>query len=428
MINQLLFGMLCLICSLIILEGINLRSKIFQFPFLMAATSISFVIPQAFALVNPSQTAFVVQEQAITRVLIMSCLCIGMCWVGYQLTLPRAWFESKITQLDSGRLTTVNIVYIAIGIGFGILVSAASATESLSGRSSGSITILIFFARLFANTGFAIALLGFFQNSRNLQNQILLCLASVTPFYWAFGLGRRTGLAMVILAFAIACYFFRRYTPPRIVIVLTIALSIFLIPFIGQQRGFTSDKWQDFERIEYTESIENIIEGDNSLELRNAALIMDAVAVTGRHEWGKGYWNALVFRYVPAQLLGRGFKDSLRFSSFNYEGLMYYLYQYRLPTGTTPTGIGDSFIQFDYFGCLFFAIMAIVYKWLWYRALHQNSMVAQIFYIVSCTYAMTSITHGTANFIPNMLLVIISLLPVILYAGIKKSNSVLSLR
>jgi hypothetical protein len=74
-----------------------------------------------------------------------------------------------------------------------------------------------------------------------------------------------------------------------------------------------------------------------------------------------------------------------------------------LPTGMTVTGIGDSFNQFGYFGCLFFAAVGYLFKTLWAAANRPNGTVAQILYIQVTTAAMRAATHQTIDFLPGFI-------------------------
>jgi hypothetical protein len=76
---------------------------------------------------------------------------------------------------------------------------------------------------------------------------------------------------------------------------------------------------------------------------------------------------------------------------------------YRVPPGSTVTGLGDSFNQFDYFGSLFFAAMAYLFKNLWTATKQPNGTVAQILYIQTTTSAMRALTHQTVDFLPGFI-------------------------
>ena len=76
---------------------------------------------------------------------------------------------------------------------------------------------------------------------------------------------------------------------------------------------------------------------------------------------------------------------------------------FAMPVGSTITGLGDSFNQFGYFGCLVFAGMAYLFKNLWTAANHPEGIGAQILYIQVMTTAMRALTHQTLDFLPGLI-------------------------
>src|SRR5205085_9302181 len=90
---------------------------------------------------------------------------------------------------------------------------------------------------------------------------------------------------------------------------------------------------------------------------------------------------------------------------------------YSNPTGSTVTGMGDSFQQFGYSGCLFFVALAIVFRSIWQVALQPNALFAQLLYMQSCTSAMRAVTHWTLDFLPGFLYSMIFLGAAMFYAG-----------
>ena len=109
-------------------------------------------------------------------------------------------------------------------------------------------------------------------------------------------------------------------------------------------------------------------------ELKNATVLIAATRESGAYEYGASYWNRIVFRFVPAQFVGESFKNSLMvggtqrdLGDFTEDEL-----GYRMPPGSTVTGIGDAFHEFSYLGCLFFAAMAYLFKDLWAAASQAN--------------------------------------------------------
>ena len=125
---------------------------------------------------------------------------------------------------------------------------------------------------------------------------------------------------------------------------------------------------------------------------------MDASVTTGRYGYGTGYWDNLVFQYFPGQIFGYGLKKALQFN-WGASHYLRYLYHYNVHNGTTFTGIGDAFVEFDYFGCLVFALIAFIFKNLWISANYQKSIFSSLLYIGLISPAMVGITHGTGRFL-----------------------------
>lgn len=155
------------------------------------------------------------------------------------------------------------------------------------------------------------------------------------------------------------------------------------------------------------------------LELRNAALIMEATWRYDLYQFGAGYWNQLVFRFVPAQLVGMDVKTGLMVSE-NLGGIDRFLSSrtYSVPVGSTPTGVGDAFLQLGWFGWLFFLVLGVISRALWEAAVQsRNAIVAQLMYILTMTSAMRAVTHQTIDYFPGLLYNAIALVTLVLYAG-----------
>ncbi|PPS42778.1 hypothetical protein B1A85_13790 [Chroococcidiopsis sp. TS-821] len=391
----------------------------------MGFTFTTFILPQAIALVDYPGAA---PERSIKQVLFMACLCIFMCWLGYKVPIPSSWLQKPVIHLNFKRLKMGAAVYVGIGLFFWSLVYSRPEAASLNQHWSGIITIYIFLAQLL-NIGFTILLLETIKKPTR-ANILLLTIAVFMPLYRAFFAGRRTSLSFIFFSVALSVYFVRKRCIPRVFFVFAIFAATLVLFNIAQYRSFlmTGD-WDLLRQINPIENLHSLINQNGkstTLELRNAALLIDSVNQNSQYEFGTGYWDTIVFRWLPAQFLGSDFKESLKFNfGINHQSAWYELYGYKYPTGSTTTGIGDSFAQFDYFGSLVFGIIAFFFKYLWHRSLYRQDYVAQIAYILLITSAMTAITHGTANFIPELLYYILFLLPLLLWSreNRKLSNS-----
>jgi hypothetical protein len=389
--------LLIAICLGLLSWGLIRLERIYQYPFFMGGIFVSFIAPQAIALINKPGP---VSQQALERVLLMSCLCAAMCWLGYQLPPSQNFIKKLDLVIDPKRFFQGGIVFVLIGFVSNLLISRLPDAAKESTQWTGVITIYVFFSSLIY-PGFTILLLSTLRRA-TVSKIILTACAAALPIQTIIFYGRRESTATFVLAIGLSLYFVRRFVPPRWVAVTLVILALFAIPLTGTYRTIAkTGKWEQLYQIKPLESLSAFVEEGEFLELRNAALLMDAAVQTNQYGYGTDYWNTLVFRFIPAQLVGKSFKDFLQIKLVNYD--LESMYRYKLQVGLTITGIGDSFTQFDYLGCFFFFLIAYLFKNLWISAIYRDSIISQIFYVSLFAPAMISVTHETARFLPDLL-------------------------
>ncbi|MEM9273620.1 MAG: hypothetical protein AAGA80_11740, partial [Cyanobacteria bacterium P01_F01_bin.143] len=263
---------------------------------------------------------------------------------------------------------------------------------------TGLATIYIFLTKVIY-IALAIFLLELIKRP-SFKNFLFTSLAAVIPVLTILQ-GRRQATMTFFIIIGLCLWFVKKYIPPTIVIICLIILGLYIIPLFGRLRG---DVWNlaaqnDWQALLFTsqQSLETVLEGDN-LELRNAALIIDASATTSTYGYGTGWWDGIVFQYVPGQFLGYGFKNSLQFNWGPQQENLSDLYRYSIPRGSTATGIADAFREFDYYGCLFFALGGMIFKTLWVSAKYYYSKFSFLIYIGLMSPAMLAITHDIRRF------------------------------
>jgi hypothetical protein len=177
-------------------------------------------------------------------------------------------------------------------------------------------------------------------------------------------------------------YFVRKVLPYRSLAIFGIIFALIASFNIREYRNaLITQDWRSLEKVEYLKNIHDFVSQEQEMELRNAALLMNFTADRGYYGWGTGYWDQLVFSFIPGQILGKKFKDSLGIHKTTKDVHLKWAYGYRTATGSTITGMAEAFTQFDYFGCLLFALSAILCKWLWLRSLVWNNVFEQCLYI-----------------------------------------------
>ena len=226
--------------------------------------------------------------------------------------------------------------------------------------------------------------------------------------------GRRHPTMTFLIIIGLCFWLIRRYIPPRWLIILAIFAMLILIPTIGAMReglwdAVFSGQWQTISST--TEKALNTQQKGKILELRNAAFLIKATTDLNLYGLGSGWWDTIIHQFIPGQILGFGFKESLKFDLINSKTL-YNLYGYNWHVGTTPTGVGDSFREFGYLGCFAFALIGCFFKNLWVSLYYQKSLFSSLIYLSLISPAMLGLTHGISFFLNQFIfqLTVVSLI------------------
>ncbi len=417
MINA-LFWTFVLLLLFPLLKVLQHPERIYRYPYFMAAVFGIFILPQAVSLVRFAGAA---SEQAVQNVLLMTCLCLAGCLSGYYLAINRE--PRQVSQLlDQDRLWYAGLAFVGCGLVFSYVLANTEIETNEFGGWTGSATIYGFFQQL-CYPGFAICLIVALRRADLLSIGSTL-LAAIVPIQ-SMIFGRREPAVLFLLTIGLTFYFQWGLKPARWVVATVLTVALLAIPATATYRRFQlQNDWQAVRQIDLSGNFKNFLNEESVLELRNAAMLIEATRRSGDFEWGAGYWNHLVFRYIPAQLLGQRFKEALMIQS-SREGLERELagMDYTNPPGSTVTGMGDSFQQFGYGGCLFFFGLGMLFRNLWRAATPQNALFAQLLYMQSCTCAMRAVTHWTLDLLPGLIYNLLFLGAAALYATAGKPST-----
>ena len=402
----------------VFIHGLVKPERFFEYPYFMAAAFAVFILPQALSLLRFPGPA---QPDEVEAALLMTILCLVMSLVGYRLPV-NSWILSHASvRVSSNRLLQGGILFILCGFLFEYLISQMSPEETGGSMWTGKVTIYNFFAKL-VYPGFCICLTTALRRG-GLVPWMFTVLGTWIPIQAIIFAGRREPAVLFGLTLGLTFFFQRRFIPPRGVALAAFVFAMLAIPATGAYRSaMTFGGFADARRIDLIENFDQFLNDESILELRNAAMVISATSKMGMYEYGTGYWDQLVFRFVPSQILGTEFKESLMFRSID-EHLEDELWRhgFQISVGSTITGMGDSFQQLGYFGCLFFAMMAVIFRSLWEASLGPHALFAQLLYILSMTSAMRAITHQTVDFFPGFFYNIVFLGALIWYARERES-------
>ena len=383
------------ICIAIVGWSVISLERIYQFPFFMASVFLSFVLPQAIAIVETPGLG--VTDTALERMLIYTSLCAAMCWIGYQFSPNLKWLNILNIDIDEDKLFKAGVVLLIIGQACHFALSRITIQTTAAGTWTGPATILGFFGGTL-RIALPIFLIRTFKKP-SFFNIFLSSFAGLPMVQAALFYGRRSQTIALLVTVGLSLFIVNKYIPPRLLLVTLIPLAAYIIPTIGGLRGkfwelVFAGKWDEIQMASQ-QGLEEVMEG-NILELRNATLVMDYASQSNQYAYGAQLWDSFIFQYVPGQLVGYDLKKALQFN-LKFDLLGYYGYQ--VSTGTTWTGIGDSFMNFGFLGCLFFALMAHLNRTLWESTIKGGSLVSSLAYIGMIDSAMLGITHGIGWFV-----------------------------
>lgn len=401
----LLIGCVVVVCGAMVAWALRRPAGVYEYPFLAAATTLGFLMPQAIGLLA-SEAVPVGALESVLVVLVLSLLCL---FYGYGLGQKRAWRWGQ-WNLDPDRGLAVATGLIVIGGAFYWTI-AGLPEEMLGSQWSGLPVRYLFFATLLHH-GVAVALL--LTGVRRRWASALAVAGLSVLAYRAVFLGRRGVAVEAALMLLLALWFVRRWVLPRSAMLAlavvgalaTFATGEYRTAVIGEQASPTAAARQ----VDWLDHLATVTR-EGSSELMVAAMEIEGVKKSGWYDIGAWHWNVLVFNYVPAQLVGEEVKASLM---FDLPQPAYEAFGFEAPTGSTATGLADAFRSFWYLGAGKFFLIAFIMGRLWAGA--RESQVYQLLYMLLVTPSMLAITHHTQWFFSPMVHLGVFLAPLLLWA------------
>ncbi len=293
------------------------------------------------------------------------------------------------------------------------------------GGWSGLPVAYLFFAQVLTY-GFALACLIYCR----IGDRRALWIAGFGALFYLdriFLSGRRGVTAEFFFIIVLALFFGRgRFLPralPRWTMVAIMVLMVLLMHSVGDYRSLAKTQGWDAPleaatKIDFIDNLAGVVQR-GGYELRNAVFMIEAYDRTLHFDFGLSHWNQLIFNYVPGQLVGHDYKESLMFPLPD-EAMR--VFGYRAKYGSTVTGLVDSFGSFWYFGCFKFFIIGMVLRKIW-NAAKSGGLVSQLLYMLLIVKVLHTVTHSTHWFLAPWVHIAVFLLPGLGGLGQKLSGS-----
>ncbi len=408
-----LLSALCALCALVLIAGLIEKGGAYRIQFLLVGTVVGFVLPQAFGLLND----VTVPDGALDMTLLMGLLCMVALTIG--ASFPTTPFRAFSWTLSESRLTVSAAVLTLVGAYFRLQLRHLPHDADLG---TGTPVILAFFANNLSY-GFALAVWVFARNG----SRSALAVASIGALFELERivlLGRRRTLFEFAFTILLAYWFAKKWAVPKWLVLAALVVAALLIPSTGKYRHLMRDEegpqWSEVGQISVIDNMKDDVLEEGGSELRSACYAILAAETVGEYDLGTCHWNEVVFNYVPAQLLGADFKDSLMFAPAATEEDVL---GFAKPVGSTYTGFTGVFKSFWYFGCLEFLLIGAALAKI-YRGATSGHSVAQLLYMLSVVPAMHTITHQTQRLFSLWINLVIFVLPFVYFSREKRASGV----
>jgi hypothetical protein len=399
------------------------KEGVYEFPFLAGGLYAGWLLPQVIGLVNNP----FLPEGGMERFAIMAILSGAMILLGY--VWPKEPLRLFDWQYDYKKLENVAIILATIGTLFFIAIQQLPEVyRTGAGRVSGPRVALLFFATLLSY-GFAVALLTYAHTKSKRSLWITLLSGGVFLWFEVISVGKRGNTATFLVMVALAFWFAQRKVVPRTVVLTVLIAGFIFNQSVSDYRQIARDAdgptVEEVLSIPWMANVGDQLVEEEGTEVEAAAYQMAAVNESGGFDLGLFHWNRMVFTYVPAQLLGNSFKQSLYLTptvkAQSRNQSTYLQFNYDKQPGLTTTGMTDAYISFWYLGAIkFFVIAFLIAKM--FKGANRGNVTAQLLCMLLMVPAIHAISHNTNWFFEPWVHMGVFLLLPLIYARSKRND------
>ncbi len=381
------------------------------FPGAVLFAYLIFVMPQIGALCNSLERGSeTIPSYAVIRLLIMAVLCLVMAIAGFYRTPKPRTINTQIFDIDHSLAVKILAFYCVIGFYFYYRINTMEVQlDPETNGWTGIATIYATFAQVFYVGTAGILILTL--KKRTLAMALISAACFLLIAYIGIVVGRRAVVYMGVVIALSSFYFVRKHKPNRFFVIGFTVFTMLMTVSTGQYRKGLNEMEQNkgfaqslnlLVNLDLVGNFKEYVSGDSILEMRNAAYYMQGAATKRDYGFGRRTWNEIIFRFVPAQILGREFKSSL-YLDLDLEERLSIEDGFVKHNGTTISGIADAYWEFGYFGCLIFYLIGRMMRFFWELASRREILYFQVLYIMCLKESALAVTHGIGTFIPSML-------------------------
>lgn len=388
------------------------KGKYYEFPFWTGVIAAGWFLPQA---IGGYREIRFLPDGAYATSLAFAAMCNALLWIGYEMAVRRrpvgrrSWLDDGF---DVKKLYMAGAAMCLFGFFFELKLSNLPDEVISRTQWTGIAVVYLFFSNVYY-MGFVTLWLLYLNQRKWLNVKLLIFIVPALLMLLTRAVvgGRRSVMMNLFSYVFVSLWFVRRLAIPRILLVVGLCLGLLLVNSIGIYRSIMresdmplSERLSEAVDADYVGEIKaKYAKGGH--EFRNYVHVIALYSEYGGYDYGGIHWNDLVFSYVPAQFVGREFKDSLMIesamSSKNISSELRKRYNYNIPVGTTISGYADSFGSFWWVGCVKFLLIGLLMGCLYRHGIH-GSFLGQMLYVFTLGTAMHAVSHGTNRILTSV--------------------------
>lgn len=386
--RELLFWALCLSCLFFIIKSFGRISLAYTFPTLFSLATFIFIIPTLFIFKND---AIYLTDETYNRFCINAFLCFWMGIAGYR---AGNFFNSKPSKTEKvfyyNNITRSATYFIAIG-GF---ASIFIDPKSFGDQAGGVFAIILFFSRFLRPA--AIILWSLYLYKKSQKVLALFCVYLFFAMQFIVISGRRSETLILGLVVFFPLYFIKKVKVNRVMYASGMVIALLVVILLPLFRTFTkAGNFSSISSISVSEAVTDQISGEKSNEVLDAALNMEAVQKSGKYNYGVTFFNYFVAQFASSTLFGDDLKGDLTLEPVNMmelrEKLNYTTDTQGFKYWLTPTGFGNAFIEFGFFGSLMYFLIGLLAARIYKKAMNYEAVQYKVLYCMFAVLILLSV-------------------------------------
>ncbi|HEY5652870.1 MAG TPA: hypothetical protein VIR63_00670 [Pontiella sp.] len=431
LIALLLYGFVILAMVLSCL--LSRKGKVYEFPFWAGTLALGWFFPQA---VGGYRVSNQFPEGTFSVALLFAALCMASLWAGFEWAKKREIYQDcfLMSPFRVDRLFVAGTLLCICGWYFQWKLHMLPEELTSQGQWSG-VSVKYHFLSNIYQIGLICLWLIYLSRRKWMDIRQLIFIVPCFTYLLIIALvhGRRSAMMNLFAYVAMGLWFVRRVVIPRTILIVGVVVGLLVINAIGVYRGIMKD--------------ENVLMGERVYELLHAdyaSVSLDNIREAGdefknyiycialykdQHvpfDYGAFHWNELIFNYVPAQIVGRGVKNSLMLdvgiSAREANQVLAEKFGFKKSLGTTISGYADAYGSFGWLGIFKFLLIGIIMGTL-YRYAMAGSFLGQLLYTYVLGTAMHAISHGTNRILTSVWVYFFLFgYPVLFWARVKTSK------